>query len=199
MISFLKGIIEYKDTGSITINVNGVGYLVFVSHIEKYGSPGEHQAIFTYLYLREDRVVLYGFLNKEERDFFKLLIDAPGIGPKVAMNILADMGPERFKLAVLKEDLQLISSISGIGNKLAKKIIIELKEKINQFKLKEENHLIETTQYHFVNDGIEALKALGYQEKEAKQRITNALKKVKNKEMITIEELIKHALIKDSG
>jgi len=135
MISFLDGTIESKGINSIVVNVSGIGYLVYVSSVEKYVISQNKQKIYTYLYIREDRAVLYGFLKSDERDFFKMLLDTPGIGPKVALNILAYMEPRKFQQAILEEDLNIISSISGIGNKLAKKIILELKEKIKEFKL----------------------------------------------------------------
>jgi len=197
MISFLNGTIESKETGSIVINVNGVGYLVHVPSVDKFVLNKNKQTIFTHLYIREDRIVLYGFLNNDERDFFKILIDTPGIGPKVALNVLADMGPDEFQQAILEEDLNLISSISGIGNKLARKIVLELKEKLKEFKLSYSVTEKAQERQDFVYDAIEALKALGYPEKEAKQRIANALKKSNNHQSITVEELIRSALNKD--
>lgn len=197
MISFLNGTIESKESGSIVINVNGVGYLVHVPTVDKFVLSQNKQTIFTYLYIREDRIVLYGFLNNNERDFFKILLGTPGIGPKVALNVLADMGPDEFQQAILEEDLNLISSISGIGNKLARKIVLEMKEKLKEFKLS--YSLTENVQgrQDFVYDAVEALKALGYPEKEAKQRIANVLKKPNNHKSITVEELIRSALNKD--
>lgn len=196
MISFLRGKIEAKETGSIVINVNGVGYLVHVPSADKIILGQDNQTIFTYLYVREDRVVLYGFLSLSERDFFKILIDTPGIGPKVAMNIISDIGPEQFQRAVLTEDLSCISSVSGIGNKLAKKIVLELKEKLKQFKLDYDFTGEAFTRRDMIYDGIEALKALGYPEKDAKHRIVLALKKTKHQQGMTIEDLIKNALNK---
>ncbi|MFW6149442.1 MAG: Holliday junction branch migration protein RuvA [Atribacterota bacterium] len=197
MISFLNGTIESKETGSIVINVNGVGYLIHVPSVDKFVLSQNKQTIFTHLYIREDRIVLYGFLNDNERDFFKILLDTPGIGPKVALNVLAEMEPEEFRQAIIEEDLNLISSISGIGDKLAKKIVLELKEKLKDFKLSDS--LIEKVhgRQDFVYDAVEAMKALGYQEKEAKQRIAKALKNLNNHKSITVEDLIKSALNKD--
>jgi len=198
MISFLNGTVESKETGSIVIDVNGVGYLVHVPSVDKFILSQNKQMIFTHLYIREDRIALYGFLSKNERDFFKILIDAPGIGPKVALNIIADMGLEEFQYAVLEEDLNLISSVSGIGNKLAKKIVLELKEKLKQFRISHDLIGKDGGKKDYIYDGIEALKALGYSDKEAKQRIASAVKKLKNQKMMTIEDLIKYALSKNN-
>lgn len=197
MISFLNGTIESKETGSIVINVNGVGYLIHVPSVDKFVLSQNKQTIFTHLYIREDRIVLYGFLNNNERDFFKILLDTPGIGPKVALNVLADMEPEEFQQAIIEEDLNLISSISGIGNKLAKKIVLELKEKLKEFKLSYSLTEKVHGRQDFVYDAVEAMKALGYHEKEAKQRIAKARKKLNNHKSITVEDLIRSALNKD--
>lgn len=196
MISFLKGRVESKESGSIVVNVNGVGYLVQVPFSDKFDLNQSPQTIYTYLYVREDRIALYGFSNQSERDFFKILIDTPGIGPKVALNIISDMGPERFQYAVLEENITLISHISGIGPKLAKKIILELKEKFRQFKPDLDIVSVPEEKKDFVEEGIEALKALGYSDREAKQKILKALGKLKNQKSITIEELIKESLNK---
>jgi Holliday junction DNA helicase RuvA len=198
MISFLDGNIESKGIGSIVVNVNGIGYLVHVSSVDKFVPNQNKQKIFTYLYIREDRAVLYGFINSDERDFFKMLLDTPGIGPKVALNILAYMEPGEFQKAILQEDLNLISSISGIGNKLAKKIILELKENIKKLKLSDSFTDYIPEKQSFVYDGIEALKALGFSEKEAKKRISSALKKLNNNKTVELEELLRNALNKDA-
>lgn len=199
MISFLKGKICSKESGSIIIDVNGIGYLINVPSVNGFKSNSEEQLIFTYLYIREDRLVLYGFTTKNERDFFKLLIDAPGIGPKMALNILADMGVDNFQNAVLKEDLNLISSISGIGKKMAKKIVLELKEKFKQYNFSEDIVSTEINSKDFISDAIEALKALGYQDKEARKRVVTAYRKEEKNKSINLENLIKNALLKEKN
>ena len=115
----------------------------------------------------------------------------------MALNIIADMNPNQFYRAVLEEDLTLISSISGIGNKLARKIVLELKEKLKKFTFL--NNLVEESHGEdVIYDGIEALKSLGYPEKEAKQMIAMASKKLKNNQNpLILENLIKYALNKD--
>ena len=196
MISFLKGMVESKEDGSIVLNVNGVGYLVHVPSVEQFVLNQDKQIIYTHLYIREDRIVLYGFLKKNERDFFKILIDTPGIGPKVALNIITEMGPGQFQNAVLEEDLNLISSVSGIGNKMAKKIVLELKEKLKEFRVIDGFTEQVPVKKDYVYEGVEALKSLGYSDKEAKQRIAVALQKLKSEKPLAIEDLIKEALNK---
>ncbi|HOR41981.1 MAG TPA: Holliday junction branch migration protein RuvA [Atribacterota bacterium] len=195
MISSLTGILELTEPGSLIVNVNGIGYHVQVPLNAEFDINKSSQTVYTYLYIREDRLALYGFLEKGERDFFKILLDTPGIGPKVAMNIISDMGAERFQYAVLSENLTTISSIPGIGLKSAKKMVLELKEK---FKLLRVNQEIITKEEKkdIVYEGIEALKGLGYSEREAKQKILNAMEKIPDYSSMGIEDLIKEALKK---
>lgn len=195
MISSLTGILELTEPGSLIVNVNGIGYHVLVPLNAEFNINKSSQTVYTYLYVREDRLALYGFLEKGERDFFKILLDTPGIGPKVAMNIISDMGAERFQYAVLSENLTTISSIPGIGLKSAKKMVLELKEK---FKLLRVNQEIITKEEKkdIVYEGIEALKGLGYSEREAKQKILNAMEKIPDYSSLGIEDLIKEALKK---
>ncbi|MDD5635994.1 MAG: Holliday junction branch migration protein RuvA, partial [Atribacterota bacterium] len=114
-------------------------------------------------------------------------------------NILSNMGAENFQNAVLEEDLILISSISGIGKKMAKKIVLELKEKFKKSSVDGDIISSELNPKDFINDAIEALKTLGYQEKEAKKRVVNAYQKNKNSNSASLENLIKNALNKDKN
>lgn len=195
MISSLTGILELTEPGSLIVNVNGIGYHVQVPLNAEFDINKSSQTVYTYLYIREDRLALYGFLEKGERDFFKILLDTPGIGPKVAMNIISDMGAERFQYAVLSENLTTISSIPGIGLKSAKKMVLELKEKFKLLKVNQEI-ITKEEKKDIVYEGIEALKGLGYSEREAKQKILNAMEKIPDYSSLGIEDLIKEALKK---
>lgn len=195
MISFLRGKIESIESDLLVVNVNGTGYLVQIPSSDGFDCNKELQTIHTYLYVREDRMVLYGFPNKIERDFFKTLIDTPGIGPKIAMKIISDMGPENFQIAILSENLTAISTIPGIGAKLAKKLVLELKEKFKNLKMDQEVTVLETWK-DIVFEGIEALKGLGYSEREARQKIIATLESVSDQKSIKVEDLIRDALKK---
>lgn len=195
MISSLTGILELTEPGSLIVNVNGIGYHVQVPLNAEFNINKSSQTVYTYLYIREDRLALYGFLEKGERDFFKILLDTPGIGPKVAMNIISDMGAERFQYAVLSENLTTISSIPGIGLKSAKKMVLELKEKFKLLKVNQEI-ITKEEKKDIVYEGIEALKGLGYSEREAKQKILKAMEKIPDYSSLGIEDLIKEALKK---
>ncbi len=195
MISFLTGKLVSIEPGSIVINVNGIGYSVNVPPSDKFDINKYPQTIYTYFYVREDRMLLYGFSRKEERDFFKMLIDTPGIGPKIALNIISDLGPERFQIAVLSENYTLLNSIPGIGLKLAKKIVLELKEKFKMLKIDQET-IAQEEKKDFIYEGVEALKGLGYSEREARKKIIRTLENIPDQNTIKIEDLIKDALKK---
>ena len=195
MIASLTGKIESKEPNSIVINVNGVGFMVNVPSSDKFDTAKFPLTIYTHLYVREDRATLYGFPEESECKFFKILLDTRGIGPKVALNIISEMGPERFQHAVLTENLSDMSSIPGIGIKSAKKMVLELKEKFKLLKVDWEV-AAEEEKNDLAWEGIEALKGLGYSEKEAKQRIMNALAKIPEHSLLKVEDLIKEALQK---
>lgn len=195
MIASLTGKIESKEANSIIINVNGVGFQVNVPSIDRFDTAKSTLTIYTHLYVREDRIVLYGFPDESECNFFKILLDTRGIGPKVALNIISDMGPERFQHAVLTENLSDISSIPGIGIKSAKKMVLELKEKFKLLKVDWEV-IAEEEKKDLTLEGIEALRGLGYSEKEAKQKILNTLEKIPDRSSLKLEDLIKEALQK---
>ena len=133
MISFLVGIIEEKVEGSIQINVNGVGYEVFVSNNTLVSLPnlGETTKILTYMAVREDGVFLYGFSGPEEKDLFLKLITVSGVGPKVALGILSGLNLSDLIVAIKTEDTRLLSKIKGLGKKTAERICLELKDKIS--------------------------------------------------------------------
>ena len=195
MISSLTGKLESIEPGSIVINVNGIGYSVNVPSSDKFDINKYPQTVYTYFYVREDRLLLYGFPGKEERDFFRMLIDTPGIGPKIALNIISDLGPEHFQIAVLTENYPLLNSIPGIGLKLAKKIVLELKEKFKMLKIDRDTTAQEEKK-DVIYEGVEALKGLGYSEREARQKIISTLENIPDQNSITIEDLIKEALKK---
>ena len=133
MISFLVGIIEEKIEGSIQINVNGVGYEVFVSNNTLVSLPnlGETTKILTYMAVREDGVFLYGFSGAEEKDLFLKLITVSGVGAKVALGILSGLNLSDLIVAIKTEDTRLLSKIKGLGKKTAERICLELKDKIS--------------------------------------------------------------------
>lgn len=180
MIGYLRGKVIRDDIKSILLDVNGVGYKVFthIGDLEQRKAP--ELELFTYLAVRENALDLYGFTTKEELDFFELLLTVSGIGPKSAMAILSVASITTLKTAISTEDSSHLTKVSGIGKKNAEKIVLELKDKIGTYVFdgKLESH---------DGDAIEALKALGYSERESRE----ALKKATGE---TTEEKVRAAL-----
>lgn len=197
MISFLKGTIEEKSEKSIFLDVNGVGYEVFMPTGSNSMLPGagEYVKIHTFLQVSENGIGLYGFLTKDELNVFKLLITVNGIGPKGAVGILSALSVNDLRLAVLSEDDKAIAKAPGIGAKTAKKLILELKDKFHlEDALEEIAEPFSPTRSHEMNDAhmeaIQALTALGYSNSDA----LKAVKLADTEETLSTEELLKLAL-----
>ena len=195
MFAYIKGNLEVKTKGYVVIDVNGVGYKIFMSEtaIEKIGEISETVKVHTYLRVREDDMSLYGFNTNEELRMFELLLQVSGIGAKSAITILSNITPSSFALAVITNDLSKIKSLPGIGPKTAQRIILELKDKIETEEAVieggnvEKNILIE--QNENIAEAISALQVLGYSKKE----IEKSLEK-ENTNDLTLEEIIKLGL-----
>src|SRR3981189_3579542 len=133
MIPFLDGKLVNALPTQAVIDVNGVGYEVFIplSSYDKLPSPGQPVRILTHLHVREDAQILYGFMTAAERDLFRLLVNhVSGIGPKLALAVLSGMSVNHFKAAVVNADVAALSKISGLGKKTAERIVLELKDKV---------------------------------------------------------------------
>ncbi len=205
MLAYIKGILEMKMTEYVVIDVNGLGYKVFMSDvgIDKLGNIGDSIKVYTYYRVREDDISIYGFNTLEELRMFELLISVSGVGAKTAVTMLASCEPSEFALAVVSEDVKALTSIPGIGAKSAKRIILELKDKItkeqqikdidNQIKSKEKSDsklskAIENNEK--ISEAMAALQVLGYNKKE----IEKAFEKIETKELTSTEEIIKKGL-----
>ena len=187
MISYLSGKIKHKNDKFIILDVNGVGFQVFVaaSTFEKIGNKQE-VALYTDLYFTENVLELYGFLTMEELEFYQQLLTVTGIGPKSALNIMSVAKVDEIKKAIIHGDASILTRVSGIGKKTAERLILELKNKIK----------IETAEAGEINienvgdnQAILALTKLGYSNIEARE----ALKEVDGK-ITKLEDRIKLAL-----
>ncbi len=165
MISFLAGIIKQKNEKSATLLVGGVGYEIFLSQLvlEKI-KVGETKEFFTHLQVREDAMELYGFETAEEKKFFELLISVSGVGPKSAMAVLAVAKLSEIKKAILRGDPSLLRKVSGIGQKTSERIVVELKNKLDEFSLGDEKINLSATG----SGAFEALLSLGYSADEVR-------------------------------
>lgn len=197
MISFIRGkLVEALPTHAV-VDVNGVGYEVFIpiSSYEKLPKAGTEVCLLTHLSIREDAHVLYGFVTQEERDLFRLLINTvSGIGPKIALNVLSGMSPAAFKGAVASGDVKALSKISGVGKKTAERIVVELKDKIGAAGgwEAESARRAMSPEEQKINDAILALLALEFSREEAQKAVREAFNQLGSN--ATVEELVRTSL-----
>ena len=199
MIASIKGRLEGVTSESVIIDVNGLGVEAIVpatviNHLPKID---ENVRLYTYLHVREDAMQLYGFLEKEDLDFFKLLITVNGIGPKAAIAVLSSMPADILTFAILSEDIKTIEKAQGIGAKTAKKLVLELKDKVGIIKQAKNASSVDYNSdiatginSEIKREATEVLAALGYSQTEAMKAIST----VEITEDMTSEELVKLAL-----
>ena len=194
MFAYLKGNLEVKTKGYIVLDVQGIGYKIFMSEtsIEKLGELGQIIKVHTYLKVREDDISLYGFNTNEELRMFELLLSVSGIGAKTAINILSNITPSCFAISVINNDVDKIKALPGIGPKGAQRIILELKDKINKEEINDqniENVNVAKENNEKVIEAVSALQVLGYSRKEIEKALENV-----DKINLSIEEIIKEGL-----
>lgn len=195
MFSYIKGKLEVKTTGYVVIDINGLGYKIFMSDtaINKIGDIGEVVKVHTYVKVREDDISIYGFNTNEELRMFELLLSVSGIGAKSAITILSNISPSSFALAVITNNVGEIKKLPGIGPKTAQRIILELKDKLKTEESIESDNTIELknaiTEDNKVQEAISALQVLGYSQRE----IENAMKNV-DKDNLGVEDIIRKGL-----
>ena len=196
MISYIKGILEDMSPGMVVVDNHGIGYQMMVPmRGESFPKIGQEIKIYTHMHVREDDVSLFGFLSKEEKEAFELLIGVNGIGPKVGLSVLSTLSDYELKMAVISEDVKTISKTPGLGPKGAKKLILELKDKLSFEELEEDGvgaEIFDTSadSSDSVMITIEGLVSLGYSKSEA----AIAVNKVEDAKDLTPEELLKKAL-----
>ena len=201
MIAFLKGEIEELEETRVLLDVNGVGYGVFITGRDASALSGRHDNIklYTYLQVREDAMQLYGFLRKDDLHVFRLLLGVNGIGPKAALGMLSALSANDIRFAVLAGDAKAISKAPGVGPKTAQKMILELKDK---FDLQEtfdssvaegkESGIPNTGTKQIQDEAVQALVALGYPVSEA----LKAVRAADTGEDMSTEDLLRAALKK---
>ena len=205
MIRYLKGILAEVGEAEIVVEVQGIGYAVNVpiSMVEQLPGLGEEIKIYTYFSVREDAMQLFGFLTREDLQMYRLLISVNGIGPKAGLGIMGSLTGEDIRFAVMSEDVKTIARAPGIGPKTAKKVILELKDKIDLAEMVADAVGQESSgtavpggaagagkQAAVVQDAIEALVVLGYPKTDA----AKAVRSVELAEDMTVEELLKKSL-----
>ncbi len=172
MIDFVQGYLVSIEEETIILNVNGIGYLIYVPRPEAYQSLLDKECfVYTHHHMREDWMGLYGFKDKEERFLFRLLLSVSGIGPKVALAIIAQGNPSYIIKAIASEDEKALVKMPGIGKKTAQRIILDLKDKVKGLKIEGNanvhiDNLMQEESLQGGSDLHDALKALGYSDQE---------------------------------
>ncbi len=192
MIAAIRGIIRYKSPEYIIVDVNGIGYQIFLSITSFYSLPDidNEVTINTYTHVREDSLQLYGFSTLEEKEIFLHLIGISGIGPRLALNILSGISPSDLVNAINEGDSDRLLAIPGVGKKTAGRLILELKEKVGK-------GMPSVCEKGFVDDAISALTNLGYNRNQVKEVVRNIA--ANGGEGLTIERLIRESLKVLSG
>lgn len=190
MIAEIEGRLSYKSFEYLIVNVNGVGYKIFVplSIFSRLPELNETVRLKIHTVLKPETIELYGFLTEEELKTFQLLTGINGIGPRLARNILSGIPVQELLMAVSSGDVRRIKSIPGVGSKIAQRIIIELKEKTEKFLGSDQKGVKEENQ-KLKEEVISALVNLGYKKREA----ADAFEKIR-KDGMPIEEIIKDCL-----
>ena len=193
MFAYIKGVLETKQNNYVVIDVQGIGYKVFMpsNSIEKLGELGETVKVFTYYYVREDNISLYGFSSNEELRMFELLISVSGVGAKSGIAMLSEITPSEFAISVITNDVARLTKISGVGKKTAERIILELKDKLKTEQAIEAKEEVKSAikEDSKVQEAISALQVLGYNKRE----IEKVFEKI-NTEELELEEIIKQGL-----
>ena len=208
MIAFIEGELIECQLNSAVIQVGGIGYLVNIplTTSEKLPSLGAKIKLYTQATYREDSQTLYGFVDRESRDFFKMIVDkVSGIGPRIALNLLGSLSLPTLKTSIASGDVAMLSKAQGLGKKTAERIVVELKDKVlpkgipttsisavsssSEESGEKSNDINSFEAYH---DAVSALLTLGYKATDADQAVRKASEKIGND--ASTEELIRKAL-----
>ncbi|MGN0149789.1 MAG: Holliday junction branch migration protein RuvA [Clostridia bacterium] len=191
MYYYIKGKLAVKDTGFVVVDNSGIGYLINTSlqSIQNAGEIGSEITMYTYLNVREDSQDLFGFTTIEEKNTFLNLISVSGVGPKAALSILSVVTPAQFAVAVVTDDVKTITKASGVGPKLAQRVILELKDKMKNEDLQiDSSGNVEINGTDNRSEAISALVVLGYSANDAAAAVKNI------DASLSVEEIIKKAL-----
>jgi len=188
MIGFLNGKIISSKPTKILLDVNGVGYVVFISinTFEKISNK-EKVSLYIHTNVKEDSITLYGFYSESEKEIFELLISISGIGPKLALSVLSGIQTEDLKDAILNGDVSRIVAIPGIGKKTAERLILELRGKVGDVRVEGDSPVAHGVK----QEAVSALTTLGYNYATAEKIVRQILTSSPN---CTLEELIKNSL-----
>lgn len=193
MIAYLKGKLVHKEPTFVQIEVNGVGYQVSIS-LNTFSEIKDREdlKLSTYMHVREDAHVLYGFATEAEKQMFLNLISVNGVGPNTAMVVLSYMPPAELRNAIVREDASALQAVKGIGGKTAQRLILELKDKLKKDVVEEVPGKPVLLHNTIRNEALTALMTLGIAKPAAEKSIDTILKRMGT--TISLEELVKQAL-----
>ena len=196
MFAYIKGSLEMKFKNYLVIDVGGLGYKIFMSEnaINTIGDIGDIIKVFTYYRVREDDISIFGFKTQEELRMFELLLSVSGVGAKSALVMLSCIQPSDFAIAVISNDVKVLTQIPGIGAKSAQRIILELKDKLkkeqSEEKLEEVSRSKKSEINNNVQEAISALMVLGFTKKDIEKAFEHL-----DIDNLSLEDLIKKGLI----
>lgn len=190
MITHLQGKLVEKNPTEVVIDCNGIGYLVHISlHTYSLLPNAENIRLYTFLQIKEDAHALYGFVEKQERELFKLLLSVSGIGANIARTMLSSLAPTQIIQAIATNDVATVQGIKGIGAKTAQRVILDLKDKVLKVYNLDD---VSTSSYNTNKDeALSALEVLGFNRKNAEKVIDKICNEAPN---ASVEDLIKQAL-----
>ena len=200
MYAYIQGKLIEKHPAFAIVEANGVGYYLHIS-LNTYILLGEEETcrLFTHHVVREDAQLLFGFATEEERDLFRMLISVSGVGPNTARLLLSSMKVRELRQAIGSEDVHLLKSIKGIGEKSAQRIIVDLKDKLDKVETSPEK--VDPAHNTIRMEALSGLITLGFQKKPAEKAIDHVLKskaeegeKASDGRGYTVEFLIREAL-----
>ncbi|HIA93476.1 MAG TPA: Holliday junction branch migration protein RuvA [Gammaproteobacteria bacterium] len=191
MIGSLNGLIISKKPSEVLLEVNGIGYEVYIPLSTSFKLPSVDQTVqlLTHLIVREDQHTLYGFITEDERKLFRALIKISGVGAKLALTILSGINVEGFIRSVQMQDVDTLVHLPGIGKKTAERLLVEMKDKVGQMGDIALNDAIESKDLRIIQEAHNALTSLGYKSVEARKILDGI-----DSNGLTVEALLKQAL-----
>ncbi|KTD10778.1 holliday junction DNA helicase [Legionella gratiana] len=192
MIGWLDGhIVDKHQPGKLVLNVHGVGYDVETSlnTFFKLDAINSSVGLHIHTIVREDALLLYGFLDRQERELFRALIKVNGVGPKLAMSVLSSITPNEFIQCIQQENADFLMKLPGIGKKTAERLVVEMRDSLKQFSVSVSDSVKSNPMMSGQDEAVSALEALGYKPQEA----LKAVNKV-NDGLKSCEQLIREAL-----
>ena len=191
MIGSLNGLIISKKPSEVLLEVNGIGYEIYIPLSTSFKLPSVDQTVqlLTHLIVREDQHTLYGFITEDERKLFRALIKISGVGAKLALTILSGINVEGFIRSVQMQDVDTLVHLPGIGKKTAERLLVEMKDKVGQMGDIAQNDAIESKDLRIIKEAHNALTSLGYKSVEARKILDGI-----DSNGLTVEALLKQAL-----